>query len=42
LLTDIGMPGMRATERASRVAAVHPEVQVIYMSGYAAGVQTSA
>jgi len=42
LLTNIGVPGMRGTELASRVVAVHPEVQVIYMSGYAAGVQESA
>jgi two-component system, cell cycle sensor histidine kinase and response regulator CckA len=42
LLTDIVMPGMRGTDLASRVAAAHPEVQVIYMSGYAAGVQESA
>ena len=42
LLTDIVMPGMRGTELASRVAAAHPEVQVIYMSGYAAEVQDSA
>jgi len=37
LLTNIGVPGMRGTELASRVVAVHPEVQVIYMSGYAGG-----
>jgi two-component system, cell cycle sensor histidine kinase and response regulator CckA len=42
LLTDIVMPGMRGTDLASRVAAAHPEVQVSYMSGYAAGVQESA
>jgi two-component system cell cycle sensor histidine kinase/response regulator CckA len=37
LLTDIVMPGMRGQELARRVAKVHPEVQVVYMSGYAEG-----
>ena len=37
LLTDIVMPGMRGQELARRVATVHPEVQVVYMSGYAEG-----
>jgi CheY-like chemotaxis protein len=41
LLADIVMPGMRGTELASRVAAAHPEVQVIHMSGYAAEIQES-
>ena len=31
------MPGMRGQELARRVATVHPEVQVVYMSGYAEG-----
>jgi CheY-like chemotaxis protein len=35
LLTDIVMPGLRGPELARGVAKVHPEVQVIYMSGYA-------
>jgi two-component system, cell cycle sensor histidine kinase and response regulator CckA len=41
LLTDIVMPGLRGTELARRVAKAHPEVQVIYMSGYAEGFQES-
>jgi PAS domain S-box-containing protein len=41
LLTDIVMPGLRGTELAKRVAKAHPEVQVIYMSGYAEGFQES-
>jgi signal transduction histidine kinase len=35
LLTDVVMPGLRGPELARRVAKVHPEVQVMYMSGYA-------
>jgi YesN/AraC family two-component response regulator len=35
LLTDIVMPGYRGPELARRVTEVHPEIQVIYMSGYA-------
>jgi two-component system cell cycle sensor histidine kinase/response regulator CckA len=35
LLTDIVMP--RGPELARRVAKVHPEVQIVYMSGYAEG-----
>jgi signal transduction histidine kinase len=37
LLTDIVMPGLRGPELARRVAKIHPEVQIIYMSGYAEG-----
>jgi two-component system cell cycle sensor histidine kinase/response regulator CckA len=37
LLTDIVMPGLRGPDLARRVARAHPEVQVIYMSGYAEG-----
>jgi PAS domain S-box-containing protein len=37
LLTDIVMPGLRGPELARRVAKVHPEVQIVYMSGYAEG-----
>jgi PAS domain S-box-containing protein len=37
LLTDIEMPGLRGPELARRVAKVHPEVQVVYMSGCAEG-----
>ena len=35
LLTDIVMPGLRGTELARKVEDLHPEVHVIYMSGYA-------
>lgn len=37
LLTDIVMPGLRGPELARRVAKVHPETQIVYMSGYAEG-----
>jgi two-component system cell cycle sensor histidine kinase/response regulator CckA len=37
LLTDIAMPGLRGTDLARQVAELHPEVQVIYMSGFAEG-----
>jgi FixJ family two-component response regulator len=32
LLTDIVMPGLRGPELARRVAKVHPEVQIVYIS----------
>jgi two-component system cell cycle sensor histidine kinase/response regulator CckA len=35
LLTDVVMPGLRGTELAHKVGELHPEVNVIYMSGYA-------
>jgi len=35
LLTDIVMPGLRGTELARKVEELHPDVHVIYMSGYA-------
>lgn len=37
LLTDVVMPGLRGPELARQVCAAHPEVQIIYMSGYAEG-----
>ena len=37
LLTDIVMPGLRGTDLSSRVAAIHPDIQIVYMSGYADG-----
>lgn len=37
LLTDVVMPGLRGPELARRVSKAHPEVQIIYMSGYAEG-----
>ncbi len=37
LLTDIVMPGIRGTELARRINALHPETRVIFMSGYAEG-----
>jgi two-component system cell cycle sensor histidine kinase/response regulator CckA len=35
LLTDILMPGLRGPELARLVSQRHPEVRVVYMSGYA-------
>jgi two-component system cell cycle sensor histidine kinase/response regulator CckA len=35
LLTDVVMPGLRGPELARRVTQRHPEVRVIFMSGYA-------
>ena len=37
LLTDVVMPGLRGPDLARRVAALHPRISVIYMSGYAEG-----
>jgi two-component system, cell cycle sensor histidine kinase and response regulator CckA len=37
LLTDVVMPGLRGPELARRVAKAHPEVQIIYISGFAEG-----
>ena len=35
LLTDVVMPHMQGPELAKQVAALHPEIQILYMSGYA-------
>ena len=37
LLTDIVMPELRGTDLARQVRELYPGIQVIYMSGYAAG-----
>ena len=37
LLTDVVMPGLRGPELARRVTDRHPDIQVVYMSGYAEG-----
>jgi len=37
LLTDVVMPGLRGPELAQLVANRHPQVRIIFMSGYAEG-----
>jgi len=37
LLTDVVMPGLRGTELAQQVQELCPDVQVVYISGYAQG-----
>ncbi len=34
LLTDLGMPEMSGTELASRLRELHPDIRVLFMSGY--------
>jgi signal transduction histidine kinase len=34
LVTDVVMPRMRGTELAMRLKRIHPDVKVVYMSGY--------
>ena len=34
LLTDVVMPGMNGLELASRLAKLHPEIKILYMSGH--------
>ncbi|MCG8556482.1 MAG: response regulator [Proteobacteria bacterium] len=37
LLTDVVMPGISGKDLVTRLAGLHPEMQVIYMSGYTDG-----
>jgi PAS domain S-box-containing protein len=39
LLTDIVMPSLRGPELARRVASLNPGIRVVFMSGYAGGLQ---
>jgi CheY-like chemotaxis protein len=38
LLTDVVMPGMKGPEVCSRIRQGHPEIKVLYMSGYSGNV----
>jgi CheY-like chemotaxis protein len=42
LLTDVMMPGMRGPEVASAVSALHPSIEVLFMSGYTDGTSLPA
>ncbi|HXE32025.1 MAG TPA: response regulator [Terriglobales bacterium] len=34
LITDVAMPGMSGLELARRIAAIHPAVSILFISGY--------
>jgi two-component system cell cycle sensor histidine kinase/response regulator CckA len=40
LLTDVVMPGMSGPDVARSVRALHPELAILYMSGYGGGAMT--
>lgn len=41
LLTDVVMPHMNGTELAGRLAKLHPDIKILYMSGHAENALTS-